>query len=242
MAHQDVQALDAGGHAAGGDAVNFGHGSDPGPGADLRAGRQVGLVGGAVVRRQGLVSPEPVVHLVHQARRLQPRHRRGDDRVREVEGGGEGCAVAQPRGGGRHQRVAADAAGRDFDDVAHRAPQLPAQDIEVAGRGPAGFRQRSGPDPGLPGVSALGFTAVGVSSTRFSSTGAAPSCPVWFVRRTILRRAPLLSLLPSAGWSPRGSPPRAARPGLGLILHRPRHWRIRQEDRCRRPSSPSRRA
>ena len=72
MPHQDVQALDAGGHAAGGDAVDLRDVADAGPCPDLGAGGKVGLVGGPVGGGQRLVRGEPVVHLVHEPGRLKP--------------------------------------------------------------------------------------------------------------------------------------------------------------------------
>ncbi len=97
VAHEDVQALDAGRHSAGRNAVDFRNGTDPGPGADRGTGGQIGLVGGAVTPRQERIVLEPAVHLVHQPGGLQPRHRGRDHRMGEVKRGGERRTVAQPR-------------------------------------------------------------------------------------------------------------------------------------------------
>ena len=76
VAHQDVEALDAGGHAAGGDAVDFRDGADAGPLPDGIAGRQVGLMGGTVGGGKLAVGGEFAVHLVHDAGWPQAARRR----------------------------------------------------------------------------------------------------------------------------------------------------------------------
>ena len=52
-------------------------------------------------------------------------------RVGQVERGGKWNAVAQSRRGGGDQRVAADTAGSDFNDITNRAAQLARQRIEI---------------------------------------------------------------------------------------------------------------
>ncbi|MCY1246069.1 hypothetical protein D9M72_592710 [compost metagenome] len=72
MAHQDVEAFHPGGHPAGGDAVDLGHGAYSGPFANLRPGHEVRLMGSPVACGEGGVLSELFVHPVHQAGSLEP--------------------------------------------------------------------------------------------------------------------------------------------------------------------------
>ena len=139
MADDGVQALHAGRHAAGRDAVNLGNLVGTADQADALTLGQVILVGCGVGSGQFCILSQRVGHLVHEAASLQAGCGGGDDRVRQVEHGREGGAVAQAGCGGGDQRVAAHAAGGNLDHVAHLAAQLCGENTDVLLGGLQGF-------------------------------------------------------------------------------------------------------
>ena len=126
-----LQALDAGRHAAGRDPCDFRDVSRAGTSGNLVTRLQIGFVGAPVSLSQPLVRGEPFVHFIHEAARLEPRHGGGDDGVRQIERRRKRSAIAQTRSRRRDQRIAAHAARRDFDDVAHGPPELAAEDFQI---------------------------------------------------------------------------------------------------------------
>ena len=94
---------------------------------------------GSVLCRQVGVLSQRVGHLVHQAARLQTGSRSGNHRMRQVENGREGGAVAQARRGSSHERVTAHAACRNLNHVADLTAQLRGENTDVLLGGGQGF-------------------------------------------------------------------------------------------------------
>ena len=162
----------------------------------------------AVPGREAGVGSEPVVHFVHQPGGLQPRYRRRDHRVGEVKRGGERRTVAEPRRSGGHERVSADAAGRDFDDVAHGPAQLAAEDLEIVRRRLAGALRGVCPVPwcrGLGPVVVLGCSVL-VHSVLVHGSGTFLPCSGLSAGQS-RRRAPLLVCCRSPDGLPEGVHP-----------------------------------
>ena len=97
-------------------------------------GGEVGLVRGGVRRGQFRLRAQPVLHLLHQPRRLERPDLRGCPRTGEVEGGRERGAVVEPGFGGDDVRVATRAAVSHLVDGAGRAAEL-GGDCRLVGRG-----------------------------------------------------------------------------------------------------------
>src|SRR6476620_3470647 len=125
VADEDVEALDAGRHAARGDPVDLGYA------AELRTLRQVVLVGLRIRRGELLVAGEALGHLLHHACRLEGAHRAGEARARGVVRRREGRAVGQSGLGAQHVGLAARAAVRHAGHPAGAPPELALDGVEV---------------------------------------------------------------------------------------------------------------
>src|SRR6476661_1550124 len=125
VADEDMEALDAGRHAACGDPVDLGHV------AELGTLRQVVLVRLRIRRRERLVVGQALGHLLHDTGRLEGAHRAREARACRVVRRREGRAVGQPGLGAQHVGFAARAAVRDAGHSAGAPPELALDGVEV---------------------------------------------------------------------------------------------------------------
>lgn len=102
-----MQALDSRWHPSRRDPVDLGDVAEHGPIAEVRLVRPL-IRGGELV-----IVREFITQGFHDVACLESRHRGGRSRVTQVVEGGKRGAVIQPRRGGGHRGIAADAPCRD---------------------------------------------------------------------------------------------------------------------------------
>lgn len=133
LSRQGVQTLDSGGHAASRDPLDLCNRPSALLRGDLCPIRQIPLMSRLVGLGKFGVLGQPLGHLRHESRGLQPADERSCTWTGEVVGRREGTAIGQSRLGGDHPGASARTAPSDTGHGTRLTSQLVAHGGDVCG-------------------------------------------------------------------------------------------------------------